>query len=537
MQKNRPLPWGFELRQLTFWLSVVLVGGAIPDLLIYFGDWRALVAGWATAGVVAFLIWNKMARKSGVGVFIHIPQRKGDPKDSNILLVNKRMSEEHIDWFMAGPDNPEYADDAKRRAEWMVKTIQHHLRKTRINPAMASTLYFYLYSQLEDAFAMGAHFTKQFSVDTDGLHDLNGNLPGKWRISPAVRYLAIRRQKREIYEIDIGRLAKLGEIDFKGSGSIDETIHTLHDRTARDGSARLRKLAILIYVHQETDPATSNGDRERDPKRASNQELKEGNEETRRSPKKNSDNQPECQEIEAYRCLFVGAASGRVPHNYDIKEDDLCDNAIAFSLNSKLLEDLLTNGQGHEFLRYLNKRRAAVSRRLYGTEEVPVRLFLKGPAIVAFAAGAIFPQGSRLVPWKNSATNQNSPKPKVSITPNPDFVAIVDGDNIGSPMESHLLSGELKSAITYSESVSSELAFAFHSIGTIPGVELLSTGGDSAIFGIKASSISSFQEKLDEIRLQNPLSLSCGWGIDARSAFMGLRISKTSGKNITSMGR
>lgn len=111
----------------------------------------------------------------------------------------------------------------------------------------------------------------------------------------------------------------------------------------------------------------------------------------------------------------------------------------------------------------------------YGTPHVSVHLFMRGPSIIAFAAGALLPRGSKYIPFNAdlAAPEDEVREPKEL---RDRIVAIIDGDDVGVETERHLITGELEKAINYSTNVNASIERLIARVERIPNVQLLSRG-------------------------------------------------------------
>lgn len=225
------------------------------------------------------------------------------------------------------------------------------------------------------------------------------------------------------------------------------------------------------------------------------------------------------------------AASGMAGHRYITNRNDRCDHALVLGISTNVLYSALDSSNPKRPEPIIGKIRSTCIEEIehiYNESDVPVRVFMLGPSILAFAMGALLPAGARLV-----AHDSTYPVPSEKHAEARQMVAIIDGDDVGASSERFLLSGDLETASTYSRWVTKTLDKIVHDIDTIPGVELHSAGGDSAIFVLPPGSLKAFLHRLDQLRSDFLFNVSCGYGFGSFEAYNALRLAKTSGKNIS----
>jgi hypothetical protein len=481
--------WRVDLRQLIFWVTVALVVGAIPDLAVNV-HWLLLFSIWVIAIVVATLIWLRDERKLGVGVYVHLPRRgEGALSDHDLLAnINKKIGKNHRDWFRAGPDIGK--SDLKERIDWIVGTIEHRLGELQVRADHQPATYLYLHCRLPEAFALGKKVAAVWNKVNPLVPVRDHHIePVELNLSLVVRGISTYKKNIDIFGLDFD---KLGQPEESRDAALTLEVHDLRDPTA---SGQTPRLALIVQASER------------------------GN-------------------FQAFKEQALRAASGASPGGYRILESDVCDRAITVSIPADSLFSSLRQDDGEKFIRQMLAIRSQHSMEWYGSEEIPVRVFMDAPVIFSFAAGALLPSGSELVPFDIRRLQESlSDSSQLGATNTHEIVAIVDGDDVGTGMERSLLAGDIAAATQYSLNIDASLNKLVNEAQSVPGVTLVSSGGDSAIFGLPGEALYDFREVLEKLRDDDGLKFSCGYGADCREAFYALRVAKTSGKNKTAKYR
>jgi GTP cyclohydrolase III len=110
---------------------------------------------------------------------------------------------------------------------------------------------------------------------------------------------------------------------------------------------------------------------------------------------------------------------------------------------------------------------------------------------------------------------------------------LADGDDVGDRIELFLLRNQPDSAAALSASIESAIRAVAHLIQGHHGAVIVYVGGDELLARLPRSVLSSglLDAMRSIFREQVGCGLSIGIGVDARSAALGLRIAKLSGKD------
>ena len=111
--------------------------------------------------------------------------------------------------------------------------------------------------------------------------------------------------------------------------------------------------------------------------------------------------------------------------------------------------------------------------------------------------------------------------------------ALIDGDDVGKKMEVHTINNDVEAFIRTSERISNSIARMAESLADVPGVSLVSTGGDSILIGFHETISNRISERLDGLQAEEEFSFSVGIGNDLREAYVALRMAKAAGKRCT----
>lgn len=475
--------WAGDARQLVFWVTVALTVGAIPDLSVNVSV-VLLLALWIAAILVSAVMWHLDKRKEGIGVFVQLSRPGDKVKSAEVPLteIHQKMDQRHRDWFRSGPDR--VAGDVRAQVDWALTTIEYRLDETKIQADYDPAVFLYLHCRLEEAFILGQRVAAIWD-NPSPFTSPNDEPSFRGQLNLAVRVRSIstyEREKGEVFELDFSKVGQPAAPDLAAVLVESEPL-------SLDVDSQLKKprLAVVLYAAEQGGS------------------------------------------YQSFKKAALDAASGKHAGGYAMSTDDVCDQALVLSITSDALVTGLRNGDGEKFVREIRKVCEEYSKQAYGSEDVPIRLFMKGPSILAFAAGVLFPTESKLIPWDTrmaEATAGNSPAEH-------EIIAIIDGDDVGTGMERSLLAGDLTAAAQYSKQVDDVLKEVITKAAGVHGVELISSGGDSAIFGLARASLGAFEHAISTFRAESGFKISCGYGPDCQQAFFALRLAKTSGKNVT----
>jgi minimal CRISPR polymerase-like protein len=474
--------WLVDAKQLTFWLTVAFVAGAGPNLVGAIST-IALLAVMLLAAAIAGLLWLQNKRKSGIGVFIHL-RRPVDPPiiDPVLKSIRKTMVKRHRDWFRSGPDIINLS--AYERVEWTIATIRHRLDEAEILNDENVPVFLYIHCRLVESFILGQTTARHWegipNITSNPAHD---SAHPKIALDFHVRSISNYRQAAETeYSVNLDVIG----IRRKEPYSIHvETHRSLQDKFGMP-TVRIPNLALIIYAGPTDNWA-------------------------------------------AFQGAALEAAAGRASRGYAIDESTQCDSAVVMSITDDKFFSALREGAAENYIRQVVQYWQEQAGKLYGRVDVPVRVFMNAPSIVAFIIGSLAPPGSSFVAFDHNLAIKRDD----AIGTIPNVVAIIDGDDVGNGMEHHLLSNQLTDAINYSERIDSSLSQLEERLVKLPNVRSLSSGGDSAIFSFPAESLQAFAATLDQLRAELNFHVSCGYGYSSRAAYMALRVAKSSGKNRT----
>ncbi|WP_263247287.1 mCpol domain-containing protein [Saccharopolyspora rosea] len=475
--------WVVDFKDFSFWIALAFVAGAGPNLAGAISNWL-LLGLWGLAAIFALIVWIRNKRRKGIGVYVNLPRSTDKPASrKDVTSIYKAMSRHHRDWFRSGPDPRTKTVD--ERAEWLLSTIEHRLDELEVRDGQEPPVFLYVDARNEGAFLLGRK-TAKFRLEQQIRQPLldtgtSARLFFELQVKTYSRY-----EGGGIHELDLSRIQREVHLDIDHVDSIRTETYPLTPQSRDSFPPRL-----ALIVHADDDPRS----------------------------------------LDRFRENALAAASAGTPTNgYLATEDDRCDHALFVSICAKEFYDKLKSRSAEPFVAALLDAQTKASNRLYGAPDVPVRLFMHGPPILAFAAGALLPHGSKYVPFDPSLipppdhSHQNS---------DPTLIAIIDGDDVGAGTEKHLLSRDLDKAVRYSSYVTDSIGHLIVELDKIPNVELISQGGDSAIFAFAPKYAKVFESTLENLRNQKNFRVSCGYGKDSREAFLALRLAKSSGKNIT----
>jgi hypothetical protein len=461
-------------------MSAALIGGAVPDLLIVAGD-RYLLVVWIVAIAIGAVLWVLDYKRVGIAVLVSLPEIVGEDETEGIVRqIDRWMINKHRGWFRAGPEYPSIVNLPQARADWAIETIQHRLKELDPTADDATTVFLYLHCRQEEAFHLGRASDEVWRTDSSQRLSADGGHRRSIQLSLIVRYISTYadRKSGDYFEIDLSKKSK-----HAADQGLAEQMD-LSDKWAK--GTHPRRLALAVYASDE---------------RGS---------------------------LDQFKSNVVSAVTGGSEHSYAVASGDDCDHALFISIPPAALVSSLKDGSAQQFISYIEREWRAYAEQAYGSPDVEVRVFVKGPALIAFAAGAILPRTSKLIAWNPQSQRSKDSKLVDAIS---EYLAIIDGDDVGVGMEQRLLSGDLDRAIEYSSSASERIERIVSSLQEIGGVDLVSSAGDSAIFRLSSTSIDKFRTRAQQLRTETDFRFSCGIGRDARAAYLSLRIAKTSGKN------
>ncbi|MEV6016372.1 mCpol domain-containing protein [Streptomyces sp. NPDC051997] len=108
--------------------------------------------------------------------------------------------------------------------------------------------------------------------------------------------------------------------------------------------------------------------------------------------------------------------------------------------------------------------------------------------------------------------------------------AIIDGDDVGNKIESRILANDVTGFVRTSKMIADAVHNLVDYTSTLPGVTVISSGGDSVLLQVAEDSIASLMEALEESQDPGVFTFSAGIGQTLRESFIALRVAKSSGK-------
>ncbi|WP_411115044.1 mCpol domain-containing protein [Streptomyces sp. 029-5] len=108
--------------------------------------------------------------------------------------------------------------------------------------------------------------------------------------------------------------------------------------------------------------------------------------------------------------------------------------------------------------------------------------------------------------------------------------AIIDGDDVGHEIESHLLTNDVSGFVRTSDTISATIESLAGHASRISGVTLVSVGGDSILLQVGENSIARLSDELESLQRPGHFTFSVGVGATLRESFIALRMAKSSGK-------
>lgn len=109
--------------------------------------------------------------------------------------------------------------------------------------------------------------------------------------------------------------------------------------------------------------------------------------------------------------------------------------------------------------------------------------------------------------------------------------AMIDGDDIGIKMEFHILRNDVESFIKQSEKINNSMRIVLNEIRSIEGVNILSTGGDSALAELEEGAKFPLTRALGDVQGVGGFHFSAGIGWSLRECYIALRMAKAAGKS------
>jgi hypothetical protein len=476
--------WLVDAKQFTFWITLAFVAGAGPNLVEAIHPLLLLAVAIAT-GLVAGVLWLRNERKSGIGVYIHLPQVGDAPTSESLLkLVRKSMTKRHRDWFRSGPDF--VTRPSQERVEWAIQTIQHRLHEADVLSDMSIPIFLYVHCRLEEAFRLGRTTAKLWEItagDPTLFNSTDDSIQPKLSVDFRVRSISSYHSEGGVeYGLNLAHVKSPTNEPY----DVDvDLVRNLQDKFGVP-EIGVPRLALIVYA----------------------------------GPPEN---------FNAFRDAALVAASGRASRGYLTTDSDRCDNAVVISVTSREFFSALREQDAERFVRQICQYWQEQAGKLYGRVDIPMRLFMNAPSILAFAIGVLAPPDSSLVSYDPALATAFEGKVNDSRT----AIAIIDGDDVGNGMESRLLLDHLDDAVAYSRQIDTALSEIVDQLNRIPSMTLLSTGGDSAIFSFPVESLQAFIGTLDRLRKHLNFRISCGYGYSSHAAYMALRMAKASGKNRT----
>ncbi|NKQ27342.1 mCpol domain-containing protein [Streptomyces galbus] len=108
--------------------------------------------------------------------------------------------------------------------------------------------------------------------------------------------------------------------------------------------------------------------------------------------------------------------------------------------------------------------------------------------------------------------------------------AIIDGDDVGNKIESHLLADDVVGFVQTSKMISLAVETVAGRAAQVPGVAVISSGGDSILLQLSEESFSHLRDALATLQQPGRFTFSVGIGGTLRESFIALRMAKSSGK-------
>ncbi|MFH9768162.1 mCpol domain-containing protein [Streptomyces microflavus] len=108
--------------------------------------------------------------------------------------------------------------------------------------------------------------------------------------------------------------------------------------------------------------------------------------------------------------------------------------------------------------------------------------------------------------------------------------AIVDGDDVGNKVESRILANDVTGFVSTSEMISAAMERTADRAARVPGVMVISTGGDSILLQLDDDSVAELVDVLEALQRPGYITFSVGVGGTLQQSFIALRMAKSSGK-------
>jgi GTP cyclohydrolase III len=108
---------------------------------------------------------------------------------------------------------------------------------------------------------------------------------------------------------------------------------------------------------------------------------------------------------------------------------------------------------------------------------------------------------------------------------------MIDGDDVGARMDSHILRNDVASFVRASETVTASIQSLLRKAKAINGTKVVSVGGDSILVEAIGNSIDELKKSLASAQGSEGFCFSVGIGRDIRDCYIALRMAKASGKS------
>lgn len=110
---------------------------------------------------------------------------------------------------------------------------------------------------------------------------------------------------------------------------------------------------------------------------------------------------------------------------------------------------------------------------------------------------------------------------------------IIDGDDVGNKVEAHLLANDVDSFTASSKEISASIDGLVDALNKIPGVSVVSAGGDSILARLDSPAAGSMGDLLSGLQRPGRFTFSAGIGETLRESYVALRMAKAAGKRRT----
>ncbi|MEV5579415.1 mCpol domain-containing protein [Streptomyces parvus] len=107
---------------------------------------------------------------------------------------------------------------------------------------------------------------------------------------------------------------------------------------------------------------------------------------------------------------------------------------------------------------------------------------------------------------------------------------IIDGDDVGNKVESHLLSNNVSGFTESSKMITDFIDALADALSSVSTAKVVSVGGDSILVEIDQSAIGELVEVLNSLQRPGVFTFSAGVGPTLRESFIALRMAKSTGK-------